>query len=576
MSAKTKAAKVLGRIARQLPYLRFILHGIGIPSTLMGLYFLAEDPVSAMGVPLVLFGAICFVIAVLLQGSIAILESVISSFLVRLLPRPGVPATVLFSLCFVLFLGLGWGVHQVSQEGRIGAVDKLIEDPTKAAPTLVDSTRNVAFATAGEVFERDKKEAREALKAAKAAAKAQAWNVTVRIGPGDHRTISGALAKAKSVEGPSPSWAAGIRANVKKAQDQARANEAALVAEAEKAYQERLTVLLAVREAAEQKAEGQHTLDLAEHNRREEARISTLVHVKGLVNSSGYWLVIFSTFGPLLVSICCQLYFKIAEIEPDGEIYDPTKNKSKAFNQLRGWFDDQFEVIDRRFGQYRTESKQRKLQRGAYRFAWSENFGTAVLSIVTVVVFIKSAPVLRDMLSGEPGLQQMGFAGDPIYWLGAVAIGWAFRLRHNISFQIGKKVSAAEKSAPFLSESQTDFTSENSLSSGFQGGKSDSDLLKNTPEKEDSALKSQSISVPPAGVATPPKVRGSFKVDDEVIKYRKRVYSWWQTANNKKKDKPIRDENRAKAEAAFKWFESHGCTVTIKPAGKVSIKFPKA
>lgn len=91
--------------------------------------------------------------------------------------------------------------------------------------------------------------------------------------------------------------------------------------------------------------------------------------------------------------------------------------------------------------------------------------------------------------------------------------------------------------------------------------------------KED---KSESeVTAPPPGLAIPKKVSAGFWVDDATINYRKRVYNWWSTAHNKKKLASTRESNKAKAEKAFAWFASQGCTVTIKTAGKVSIKFPK-
>lgn len=81
--------------------------------------------------------------------------------------------------------------------------------------------------------------------------------------------------------------------------------------------------------------------------------------------------------------------------------------------------------------------------------------------------------------------------------------------------------------------------------------------------------------VPPAGFAIPKQVTAGFWIED-AVKYRKRLYGWWKTAHDKKKDSAVREENRIKSEAAFAWFESMGCTVIKKEAGKVSVKFPKA
>jgi len=114
---------------------------------------------------------------------------------------------------------------------------------------------------------------------------------------------------------------------------------------------------------------------------------------------------------------------------------------------------------------------------------------------------------------------------------------------------------------------------ENSLTSGFQHIKSEPEA----PEVSESQEEVSEIvsAPPPAGFAVPKKVSAGFWIDD-AVKYRKRVYGWWTTAHNTKKGKDTREDNRKKAEDAFTWFESQGCTVTKKGPGKVSIKFPKS
>jgi len=122
-------------------------------------------------------------------------------------------------------------------------------------------------------------------------------------------------------------------------------------------------------------------------------------------------------------------------------------------------------------------------------------------------------------------------------------------------------------------ESQQRQNAENSLASDFQHIKSES-----APEEvsESQQEVSEEVSAPPpAGFATPPKVNAGFWVD-EAVAYRKRVYGWWATAHKRNKPAATKEDNRAKAEDAFKWFEAQGCTVTKKEAGKVSIKFPRA
>jgi len=116
-------------------------------------------------------------------------------------------------------------------------------------------------------------------------------------------------------------------------------------------------------------------------------------------------------------------------------------------------------------------------------------------------------------------------------------------------------------------------SAENSLPSGFQH-------IKSAPDVEEVSESQEEVSAivsapPPAGFAVPKKVSAGFWIDD-AVKYRKRVYGWWTTAHNAKKGKDTREDNRKKAEDAFTWFESQGCTVTKKGPGKVSIKFPKS
>lgn len=124
-------------------------------------------------------------------------------------------------------------------------------------------------------------------------------------------------------------------------------------------------------------------------------------------------------------------------------------------------------------------------------------------------------------------------------------------------------VSAGKDSG---AESQDAQGAENSLPSGFQGKKSES-------EKEKASGKAS--APPPPGLALPPKVNAGFWID-EAVAYRKRVYGWWTTAHNKKRTPATRESNRVKAEAAFRWFRAQGCKVTFKSPGKVGIKFPKS
>jgi hypothetical protein len=121
-------------------------------------------------------------------------------------------------------------------------------------------------------------------------------------------------------------------------------------------------------------------------------------------------------------------------------------------------------------------------------------------------------------------------------------------------------------------ESQPRKLAEKSLPSDFQHIKSES-----APEevRESQGKVSAIVSAPPPpGFAIPPKVSASFWAED-AIAYRKRVYGWWATANNAGKPSSTKEDNRTKSEDAFNWFETHGCTVTKKEGGKVSIKFPK-
>ena len=359
MNTTENFAKAQSPLARRSKRVRGILHFISIPFTTWGLVESYGISLKIAGVPLWAVAAIALLIACLVQYSIASQESSVARQAVWwAFPNAGSVAVWGASVAFLC--GLVWFNHQTSQVGRIEGVDAIIGEAVLVGTGDIDSIRSAERLMAWSDFRADSLNIQQALALE---LKANAGTLRGALVP-----VTAMRKKAKSVSNSHPSWSAGIYQNAAKAEATAKAAREDADAKARTNASVDLQEARKYAKSLVASGDSVYASALSVRMREDGERKESHGDVKEIAQSGGFWLVILSSCGSILICLLWEGYRRISGLKIEGEIYDPRTGKSELMENLNGFVGDVIDGVNIRIKQNRESYQAEIKTRGGYAF----------------------------------------------------------------------------------------------------------------------------------------------------------------------------------------------------------------
>lgn len=548
-------AKVYGGSASMNDFALAIIHFISVPLTAFGVYAAWGEYMDALSMPQGIRWAFSIIIALAVQVVVFAKEGGVARQLVWW-AFPAAGAVFMFIVDASILSGAIWTNHQISQRGRIYIVNRMVEDPIYQENDSISISRDAALAPILSQYRADSMAIVQQLAQAKKANAAAEKAVRVKIGPNDYRNPNDALKKANDVQSSSPSWAAGIRQNVKAAQAAAAAERLAADAKAEQLAAEKLAALSEDRKAKEAPIFSSWAMRSEQHKIKEEARMTRKGEGKALLMDAGKWIVILTAFGSILLRISHEIYRRVSGLELVGEVHDPERSGSRIRQEISKAIDARKKVTADRLAASTSEYIQSASAKGAYRLPPSRYIlGFFLISILAFSVSQTSFFSFSEQ-------QEMSIVPAPwnfvLLFLSLVASGSFFWHERNAGKTINIQDKRGQVKVNLSDVVQDELEEKNDLSSLSKTGKDNlsensQEIKDNKPEtvvRQQSQLSEDNLDNDDTiEISTPHQIA---LAKDRCRKYYERQFTSATTAGQESNRKKYKAEKKALARIGIK------------------------